>query len=112
VAAKLANRVEVQLAYAIGVAEPVSILVDSFGTGVAPDEKLEDAVRKVFQLTPAAIIEQLDLRKPIYGDTAAYGHFGRKSETGVRHGQSVSLFTWERLDRVDALRDAVGPRSR
>jgi S-adenosylmethionine synthetase len=112
VAAKLAHRCEVQLAYAIGVAEPVSILVDTFGTGAAPDEKLEDAVREVFQLTPAAIIDHLELRKPIYGDTAAYGHFGRKPETGVRHGQSVSLFTWERLDRVDALCDAVSPRSR
>jgi S-adenosylmethionine synthetase len=112
VAARLASRVEVQLAYAIGVAEPVSILVDSFGTGTAPDEKLEDAVRKVFQLTPAAIIEHLELRKPIYSDTAAYGHFGRTAETGVRHAQPVSLFTWERLDRVDALRDAVSPRAR
>src|SRR6185295_12391939 len=91
VAAKLANRCEVQLAYAIGVAEPVSILVDTFGTGVAPDEKLEDAVGSVFKLTPAAIIEHLELRRPIYSDTAAYGHFGRKPETGVRHGQTVSL---------------------
>jgi S-adenosylmethionine synthetase len=112
VAAKLARRCEVQLAYAIGVAEPVSVFLDTFGTGVAPDEKLEDAVRKVFELTPAAIIKQLQLRSPIYLDTAAYGHFGRTPETGVRHGQSVSLFTWERTDRVDALRDLVTPKSR
>ncbi|HYV97918.1 MAG TPA: methionine adenosyltransferase [Gemmatimonadaceae bacterium] len=107
VAAKLARRCEVQLAYAIGVAEPVSIFVDTFGTGVLPDEKLEAAVRKVFTLTPAAITEQLSLRTPIYLDTAAYGHFGRTPESGIRHGQSVSLFTWERTDRVDALRDAA-----
>jgi S-adenosylmethionine synthetase len=111
VAAKLARRCEVQLAYAIGVAEPVSVFLDTFGTGVAPDEKLEDAVRKVFELTPAAIIKQLQLRSPIYLDTAAYGHFGRTPETGVRHGQSVALFTWERTDRVDALRELVSPKS-
>ena len=107
VAAKLARRCEVQLAYAIGVAEPVSVMVESFGTGVVPDEQLEQAVRDVFELTPAAIIAQLELRRPIYTDTAAYGHFGRTPQTGIRHGQSVSLFTWERLDRVDALRAAV-----
>jgi S-adenosylmethionine synthetase len=107
VAAKLARRCEVQLAYAIGVAEPVSVMVESFGTGVVPDEQLEQAVRDVFELTPAAIITQLELRRPIYTDTAAYGHFGRTPQTGIRHGQSVALFTWERLDRVDALRAAV-----
>jgi len=107
VAAKLARRCEVQLAYAIGVAEPVSVMVESFGTGVVPDEQLEQAVRDVFELTPAAIIAQLELRRPIYTDTAAYGHFGRTPQTGIRHAQSVSLFTWERLDRVDALRAAV-----
>jgi S-adenosylmethionine synthetase len=112
VAAGLARRCEVQLAYAIGVAEPVSVMVDTFGTGTTADEALEDAVRRVFQLTPAAIIEQLELRRPIYTDTAAYGHFGRAPTSSVRHGQNVTLFTWERTDRVDALRDAVSPRPR
>jgi S-adenosylmethionine synthetase len=107
VAAKLARRCEVQLAYAIGVAEPVSVFLDTFGTGTAPDDKLEAAIRKVFQLTPAAIIDRLGLRSPIYLDTAAYGHFGRTPETGIRHGQSVSLFTWERTDRIDELRGAL-----
>jgi S-adenosylmethionine synthetase len=107
VAAKLAKRCEVQLAYAIGVAKPVSVLVDTFGTGTVGDEKLEQAVDKVFDLTPAAIISQLELRKPIYGDTAAYGHFGRTPESASRHGQQVCLFTWERTDRVQALQAAV-----
>jgi S-adenosylmethionine synthetase len=106
VAAGLARRCEVQLAYAIGVAKPVSVFVDTFGTGTKSDEELEAAVGAVFDLTPAAIIEQLQLRKPIYSDTAAYGHFGRTAETGIRHAQSVSLFTWERTDRIDALRQA------
>jgi S-adenosylmethionine synthetase len=108
VAAKLANRVEVQLAYAIGVAEPVSVYVDSFGTGVVADDVLEQAVRSVFRLTPAAIIEDLELKKPIYSETAAYGHFGRSPETVERHGQKVTLFTWERTDRAAALRKAAG----
>jgi S-adenosylmethionine synthetase len=108
VAAQLARRVEVQLAYAIGVAEPVSIYVDSFGTGVVPDEVLERAVRAVFTLTPAAIIRDLKLQHPIYGPTAAYGHFGRTPETVDRFGQPVELFTWERTDRADALRAAAG----
>jgi S-adenosylmethionine synthetase len=110
VAAGLARRVEVQLAYAIGVAEPVSVMVESFGSGVVPDDELERAVRSVFDLTPAAIISHLELRHPIYLDTASYGHFGRTPEQAVRHHQSVALFNWERTDRVDALRDAV-PRS-
>jgi S-adenosylmethionine synthetase len=108
VAAKLAKRVEVQLAYAIGVAEPVSVYVDSFGTGVVADDVLEQAVRSVFRLTPAAIIEDLELKKPIYSETAAYGHFGRSPETVERHGQKVTLFTWERTDRAAALRKAAG----
>jgi len=108
VAAKLAKRVEVQFAYAIGVAEPVSVYVDSFGTGVVADDVLETAVRAVFRLTPAAIIEDLELRKPIYSETAAYGHFGRAPETVERHGQQVTLFTWERTDRAAALRKAAG----
>jgi len=93
VAADLADTCEVQLAYAIGVAEPVSILVNTKGTGKIPDEELEKKVRKVFDLTPAGIIEALDLRKPIFQKTAAFGHFGR-NEPG---------FTWEKTDRVDEL---------
>ena len=77
VAAGLARRVEVQLAYAIGVAEPVSVMVDSFGTGTIPDEQMTDLIRAIFSLTPRGIIESLDLRRPIYRATAAYGHFGR-----------------------------------
>ena len=98
VAAGLASRAEVQLAYAIGVAEPVSVMVDTFGTAAIPDEKITALVRENFSLTPKAIIEALDLRKPIYKPTAAYGHFGR---TGPG-------FTWERTDRADALRKAAG----
>ncbi len=98
VAAGLARRAEVQLAYAIGVAEPVSVMVDTFGTGAIPEEKITAIVRENFSLTPKAIIEALDLRKPIYKPTAAYGHFGR---TGPG-------FTWERTDRADALRKAAG----
>jgi len=98
VAAGLASRAEVQLAYAIGVAEPVSVMVDTFGTAAIPEEKITALVREHFQLTPKAIIETLDLRKPVYKATAAYGHFGR---TGTG-------FTWERTDRADALRKAAG----
>ena len=97
VAAGLADKCEVQLAYAIGVAEPVSILVDTFGTGTVADDKLEAAVEKVFDLRPAAIIRDLDLRKPIYRKLAAYGHMGRE-DLGVK---------WENTDRVDALKAAV-----
>ncbi len=98
VAAGLATKAEVQLAYAIGVAEPVSVMVDSFGTATVPEEKITEIVREIFQLTPKAIIETLDLRRPIYKDTAAYGHFGRKG----------AGFTWEKTDRADALRKAAG----
>ena len=97
VAAGLAKQCEVQVAYAIGVAKPVSIMVDTFGTGTVPDEKIEQAVEKVFDLTPAAIIRDLDLRKPIYRQLAAYGHMGRE-DLGVK---------WENTDRVDALKAAV-----
>ena len=97
VAAGLASKCEVQLAYAIGVAEPVSIMVDTFGTGTVADSVIEDAVRKVFDLRPAAIIRDLDLRKPIYRQLAAYGHMGRE-DLGVK---------WELTDRVDALKAAV-----
>ena len=99
VAAGLASRAEVQLAYAIGVAEPVSVMVDTFGTATIPEDKITALVRENFKLTPRAIIETLDLRKPIYKATAAYGHFGRKGDGG---------FTWERTDRADALRKAAG----
>ena len=98
VAAGLARRAEVQLAYAIGVAEPVSVMAETFGTAMIPQEKITELIRENFKLTPAGIIEALDLRRPIYKATAAYGHFGR-SEPG---------FTWERTDRADALRKAAG----
>ena len=97
VAAGLATKCEVELAYAIGVVKPVSIMVDTFGTGTVADEKIVQAVEKVFDLTPAAIIRDLDLRKPIYRQLAAYGHMGRE-DLGVK---------WENTDRVDALKAAV-----
>ncbi|MGA1845884.1 methionine adenosyltransferase [Deferribacter abyssi] len=96
VAAGLAKRCEIQLAYAIGVAYPVSIMVNTFGTGVIPDEEIERIVEKIFDLTPKGIIEALDLRKPIYKKTAAYGHFGRKG------------FSWEQIDRVDDIKELAG----
>jgi len=98
VAAGLARKVEVQLAYAIGVAEPVSVMADTFDTGVIPDEKITDLIRAYFQLTPRAIMETLNLRRPIYRPTAAYGHFGR-SEAG---------FTWEKTDKAEAIRKEAG----
>ncbi|HEX9582632.1 MAG TPA: methionine adenosyltransferase [Gemmatimonadales bacterium] len=107
VAAGLARRCEVQLAYAIGVAEPVSIMVETFGTGQSAEHELERAIRTTFDLTPRGIIEALDLRQPIYRSTAAYGHFGRLPETADVHGKTVRLFTWEETPRVAALRDAV-----
>jgi len=103
VEAKLAKRCEVQVAYAIGVAQPVSIMVDSFGTGALPDSRLERIVREVFDLTPRGIIDSLKLKRPIYGPTAAYGHFGRKPYSGVVNGRRVDFFTWERTDRVKDL---------
>ena len=108
VAAKLAKRCEVQLAYAIGVARPVSVMVDTFGTGVVSDAAISRGVNEVFDLTPKGIIEALDLRRPIYSATAAYGHFGRTPEkVGGRRGPT--LFTWERTDKATALRRAVLP---
>ena len=98
VAAGLAKKCQIQLAYAIGVARPVSVLVETFGTGVVSDDKLEAAVEKVFDLRPTAIIRDLDLRKPIYRQLAAYGHMGRE-ELGV---------AWEKTDRADALKAALG----
>jgi len=106
VAAGLARRCEVQLAYAIGVAEPVSVMVDSFGTAVVPESDIMDAVRDVFDLTPRAIIEALDLRRPIYSPTSAYGHFGRTPER-VNGRKGGMTFTWERTDRAAALKRAV-----
>jgi S-adenosylmethionine synthetase len=107
VAAGLARRCEVQVAYAIGVVQPVSLLVDSFGTGTVPDQVLERAIREQFDLAPRAIIEALDLRKPIYKATAAYGHFGRKPERTAVDGCEAELFTWERTDRAAELADAA-----
>jgi S-adenosylmethionine synthetase len=98
VAAGLADRAQVQVAYAIGVAEPVSVMVDTYGTGKVPNTVLETLVRRHFDLTPAGIIKYLNLRRPIYKKTAAYGHFGR----------SEPEFTWERTDRVKDLRDDAG----
>ncbi len=107
VAAKLASKCEVQLAYAIGVAEPVSVMVDTFGTGSVDERVIMKAVQACFDLTPKGIIAALDLRKPIYGPTAAYGHFGRTPTKTERLGKKVSLFTWERTNRVAELRRAV-----
>jgi S-adenosylmethionine synthetase len=98
VAAGLARRAEVQLAYAIGVAEPVSVMVDTLGTGAVAEEKITEVIRAVFSMTPRGIIETLNLRRPIYRATAAYGHFGRTEES----------FTWERADKAEALRQAAG----
>ncbi len=97
VAAGFAKRCEVQLAYVIGVAEPVSIMVDTFGTGIVPEDKISKAVREVFDLKPAGIIKTLDLLRPIYQRTAAYGHFGRDDRE----------FTWERTDKVQKLQSAI-----
>ena len=107
VAAGLAQRCEVQLAYAIGVAEPVSLMVESFGTGRVPDSVLEQAVREVFDLTPAGFIKALDLRNPIYQPTASYGHFGRKPQSSTAYGKTVKLFTWEDTTRVPELTEAA-----
>jgi S-adenosylmethionine synthetase len=107
VAAGLARRCEIQLAYAIGVPEPVSVHVETFGTGAIPDGEIGRAVREVFDFRPRAIIETLRLRDPIYRSTAAYGHFGRKAETLRIDGREVLLFPWEREDRVDDLRTAT-----
>jgi len=98
VAAGLARRCEVQVAYAIGVADPVSVMIETFGTHAIPEEQIEKAVRATFSLKPASIIRDLDLLRPIYEKTAAYGHFGR----------SEPEFTWERTDRADALKQAAG----
>jgi S-adenosylmethionine synthetase len=101
VAAGIADRVEIQIAYAIGVAEPVSLMVDTFGTGRIPDARVEEILRSAFRLTPRSIVECLDLRRPIYKKTAAYGHFGR----------SEPEFTWERTDRAVELAELAGARA-
>ncbi|MFL5381522.1 MAG: methionine adenosyltransferase [Longimicrobiaceae bacterium] len=106
VAAGLASRCEIQLAYAIGVAQPVSVRVDTFGTATVDEEAIENALREVFDFTPRGIIESLSLRTPIYRPTAAYGHFGRTSEMGG-DGTPVKLFPWEETLRVDDLRTAA-----
>lgn len=98
VAAGLASRCEVQLAYAIGVAQPVSVMIDTFGTGKVDEERISEIVRKLFDLRPAAIIRDLNLRRPIFRKTAAYGHFGRMDED----------FTWEKTDKVEAILREAG----
>ncbi len=98
VAARLADRCQIQLAYAIGVAEPVSVLAETYGTGKLPDDEIADLVREVFQLKPAGIIEALNLRRPIYRKTANYGHFGRKDKD----------FLWENTDKADVLKKKAG----
>ena len=103
VEAKLARRCEVQLAYAIGVAHPVSVLVETFGTGALPDSMLEKMVDETFDLTPKGIIDALKLKRPIYRPTASYGHFGRRPRSGHYEGKKVNFFTWEEPDRVRAL---------
>jgi S-adenosylmethionine synthetase len=100
VASKVASRCEVQVAYAIGVAEPMGVYVTTFGTGVVPDEHISDVVSNVFDFRPAAITETLNLLRPIYAPTAAYGHFGRTEKS----------FSWERTDRAEELRSELLPR--
>ena len=111
VEAKLARRCEVQVAYAIGVARPVSVMVQTFGTGAIPDPLIERVVSEVFDLTPRGIIDALKLRRPIYTRTATYGHFGRRPTAGVYQNgtkdHKVDLFTWERTDRVKDLQSAA-----
>ena len=98
VAAGLADRCEIQISYAIGLAEPTSITIDTFGTGRIPEDRIAALVREHFDLRPYSIIQMLDLLRPIYRKTAAYGHFGREEPE----------FTWERTDKAEALRDAAG----
>jgi S-adenosylmethionine synthetase len=107
VEARLARRCEVQAAYAIGVAEPVSVMVDTFGTGVLKDGRLEQIVREVFDLTPGGIIRTLHLKRPLYQATAAYGHFGRRPKSARVHGKKVTLFPWEETSRVRDLLSAA-----
>ena len=111
VASGAARRCEIQVAYAIGVVEPVSIHVDTFGTGVVPEDDIARAVAEVFDFRPLEIIRTLSLRRPIYTETAAYGHFGRAAEevvSPIEGGGKVTLFPWERTDRVGDVRSALG----
>jgi S-adenosylmethionine synthetase len=120
VAAGLASRCEIQVSYAIGVARPTSITVETFGTGRVSDERLEKLVREHFDLRPWGIIQMLDLVRPMYRATAAYGHFGRKPQQAtyrwkerlngreVERKEAFTAFTWERTDRAEALREAAG----
>ncbi|HEX6808136.1 MAG TPA: methionine adenosyltransferase [Gemmatimonadaceae bacterium] len=107
VAAGLAHRCELQIAYAIGVREPVSVMVDTFGTAAVDETRIEKAVREVFDLTPRGIIDALGLRAPIYQRTASYGHFGRAACTTQRNGRDITYFSWERTDRIEALERAI-----
>ncbi len=107
VAVGAARRCEIQIAYAIGVAEPVSLWVDTRGTGSVADDRIAEALQEVFDFRPGAIIRDLGLRNPIYGPTATYGHFGRPSETKTRFGREVKLFPWEETTRLDDLRTAL-----
>ncbi len=108
VASGLADRCEIQVSYAIGVAEPTSISVNTFGTGKISDTRLISLIREHFELRPYGLIRQLDLLHPMYRDTASYGHFGRTSQVIERNGQTFNTFTWERTDKADELRDAAG----
>jgi S-adenosylmethionine synthetase len=108
VAGGAATRCEIQLAYAIGVAEPVSVWVDTFGTGAVPDAEIARALDEIFDFRPASIIRELGLRSPIFGPTATYGHFGRIPEEVERLGSTVRLFPWEETTRIDDLRTALG----
>ena len=117
VAAGLADRCEIQVSYAIGVAEPTSIAINTFGTGTVSDEKLTAAIREVFDLRPYGITKMLDLLHPMYQLTASYGHFGRepfehtyswKNEAGEEKSETFTAFTWEKTDKIDALKAAVG----
>ncbi len=108
VAAGVASRCEVQLAYAIGQRDPVQVFVDSFGTSEFGDERLSEAVREVFDFTPQGMIRALDLDKPVFRDTAAFGHFGREPRAAVVGGCCVRFFAWEETNRVDELRAALG----
>ncbi|MFN9134128.1 MAG: methionine adenosyltransferase [Phycisphaerales bacterium] len=107
VAAGLADRCEIQLSYAIGVAEPTSVYVDCFGTAKAPEEKISAAIRKLFKLTPRGIIESLNLRTPIYSPTARHGHFGRPPGSITFNGKKYDTFTWEKTDKADELKNLV-----
>ncbi|NNM52016.1 MAG: methionine adenosyltransferase [Pseudomonadales bacterium] len=108
VAAGLADRCEIQVSYAIGIAEPTSISVNTFGTGKISDTRLIRLIREHFELRPYGLIRQLDLLHPMFRDTASYGHFGRTSQAVERYGQKFNTFTWERTDKAELLRDAAG----